>query len=264
MSLIGNIEFFQPEVADISSYLERMDFLFMCNVIEEEKKVPLFLTLIGGEAYILLKDLVSPDLPSEKSYQELKMELKDRFSPKKIVIAERFRFQKCNQQHGESISTFIVKLKSLSKSCEFGQFLKEALRDRFVCGLSSELIQTKLLSKFELTFDTACTTALSMEMTTNQMKSLQPKESVNKIVKSRSQIKREESKEDSKFSRRVNERGSSQGFSTNLKPYFRCGRNHNARNCPALNWECFICQKNRSYIKNVQVEDEGQPSRKPV
>jgi hypothetical protein len=64
MALIGNIEPFQPGVTDLSSYLERMNFLFMCNVVEEDQKVPLFLTLIGAEAYSVLKDLVSPDLPS--------------------------------------------------------------------------------------------------------------------------------------------------------------------------------------------------------
>lgn len=37
MSLIGDIEFLQRKLADISSYLERMDFLFTCNVVEEEE-----------------------------------------------------------------------------------------------------------------------------------------------------------------------------------------------------------------------------------
>jgi hypothetical protein len=64
-----------------------MNFLFMFNVVEEDKKVPLFLTLMGAEAYSVSKDLVSPDLPSSKTYNQLKTALEAHFSPKKIVIA---------------------------------------------------------------------------------------------------------------------------------------------------------------------------------
>jgi hypothetical protein len=116
MALIGNIEPFQPGVTDLSSYLERMNFLFMCNVVEEDQKVPLFLTLIGAEAYSVLKDLVSPDLPSSKTYNQLKTALEAHFSPMKIVIAERFHFYRCSQNADESISEFNQRLKKLTQN----------------------------------------------------------------------------------------------------------------------------------------------------
>lgn len=66
---IGNIEHFDP---NITSYLERMEKLFACNEVETGKRVSMFLTLIGREAYKALKDLLDPDLPKTKSYNELK------------------------------------------------------------------------------------------------------------------------------------------------------------------------------------------------
>lgn len=72
MALIEAIEPFSPRESDITSYIERMEQLFECNEVTDDKKVCMFLTLIGGDAYNTLKDLLSPNLPSAKSYAELK------------------------------------------------------------------------------------------------------------------------------------------------------------------------------------------------
>lgn len=69
MALIGSIEKFNYKEMDITSYLERLEQLFVCNVVEEDKKVPMLLTLIGAEAYGVLKDMLSPKLPSTKTYR---------------------------------------------------------------------------------------------------------------------------------------------------------------------------------------------------
>lgn len=90
MPLIGNIEPFNPQQSDITAYMERIEQLFICNGIEDTKKVALFLTLIGGEAYDVLKDLLSPALPSEKTYSALKTVLINHYGPKRLVIAERY------------------------------------------------------------------------------------------------------------------------------------------------------------------------------
>lgn len=52
----------------------------------------------------------------------------------------------------------------MSKDCEYGTHLDEALRDRLVSGLAVESIQRKLLAEKELTFAQACEIALAMEM----------------------------------------------------------------------------------------------------
>ena len=70
-------------------------------------------------------------------------------------MAERFQFYTRNQKEGESIASYVVTLKNLSSRCEFGAFLPEALRDRLVCGMNDALIDTKLLSQRDLTFEKA-------------------------------------------------------------------------------------------------------------
>lgn len=44
-----------------------MEQLFKCNEVEENKKVPMFLILIGGEAYLVVRDLLAPNAPSTKT-----------------------------------------------------------------------------------------------------------------------------------------------------------------------------------------------------
>lgn len=62
------------------------------------------------------------------------------------------------------MSDFIVPLKQLSTSCDFGAHLDDAIRDTFVSGLISEAVQRKLLAENYVTFKHACDTALSMEI----------------------------------------------------------------------------------------------------
>lgn len=68
-----------------------------------------------------------------------------------LVIGERFQFYQRCQKPKESIAEFAAALRRLSIRCEFGAFLNEALRDRFVCGMWSEAIQKKLLAEDGLT-----------------------------------------------------------------------------------------------------------------
>ncbi|XP_011064377.1 PREDICTED: uncharacterized protein LOC105152048 isoform X2 [Acromyrmex echinatior] len=168
MSLIGNIEPFNPDQADITTYIERIEQLFICNDVNE-KKVPLFLTLLGGEAYNVLKDLLSPQLPSQKTYAALKETLINHYNLKRLVIAERYKFYSANQDSSEDIKSYQIKLKNLSKYCKFEGFLDEALRDKFVFGLFSEQIKQRLLTEDDLTFEKACEIATKMEFTENQI-----------------------------------------------------------------------------------------------
>lgn len=181
MPLIGNIEPFNPQQADITAYMERIEQLFICNGIEDTKKVALFLTLIGGEAYGVLKDLLSPALPSEKTYSDLKTVLINHYSPKRLVIAERYKFYNTSQDSNEDIKAYQAKLKNISKHCEFGRFLEEALRDRFVCELSSERIKQRLLTEDGLTFERACEIAMGMELAEYQTKVMMPEGNVARV-----------------------------------------------------------------------------------
>ena len=160
---VGRMQDFNPDKETIGAYLERFSLYVSVNGIADAKQVPTLLLVIGMTHYTLLRGLVSPAKPEEKTLDELMGLLKTHYDPEPIVIAERFRFYQRNQKQGESISDYLAELRKLASRCQFRDFLGEALRDRLVCGLNNEAIQKALLAESTLTLDSAREKALGME-----------------------------------------------------------------------------------------------------
>ena len=85
------------------------------------------------------------------------------FRPKSLLIAERFRFYQRNQAACESVHDFLADLRRLAITCEFEDFLDQALRNCFVCGLRAEGMQKRLLTEPDLNIARALELARSIE-----------------------------------------------------------------------------------------------------
>lgn len=113
--------------------------------------------------YSLSKSLTTPTKPTELSFTEIVEVMTSygpAFTPKPIVIAETYKFHKCNQMEGQSIREFLAKLQKLVETCDFGGCRDEALRDRLVCGITSQTIRRKLLGVADLTLKKAADIAV--------------------------------------------------------------------------------------------------------
>ena len=161
--VFGRLEAFEPEGENITTYLERVELYFAANNIADDKQTSVLLTVIGTKNYGIIKSLVAPVQPKDKTYTELEAVLKAHFQPKPLLIAERFRFYQRNQAAGESVLDYVAELRRLAISCDFGEFLDQALRDRFVCGLRTESTQKRLLTERDLTLAKAVELASGME-----------------------------------------------------------------------------------------------------
>ena len=144
--------------------MERFERWLSANDIDAGKNADVFVSVLGPTEYGLLKNLVAPKKVSEETYDSLTKAMSLHFKPKPILIAERFRFYKRQQKQDESVSEYILALKKLASTCDFGQFLNDALRDKFVCGLLGERYHKRLLSEKELTFQKACEITLALEL----------------------------------------------------------------------------------------------------
>ena len=109
--LLGHTNEFDSKKEMISAYLERVEMFFQANDIKAEKRVPVLLSVIGAKTYMLLRNLLTPDIPKHKSFAELSTLLKGHYEPKPIVIAERYHFHRRNQKSDESIAEYIAELK---------------------------------------------------------------------------------------------------------------------------------------------------------
>ena len=122
------------ESDDIEDYLERLELFLTANIVEEEKRVG---HLIWAKAYAVVKNLTAPRTPKECNWDRLKELLINHFKPKPPVIVERFAFHKRDQRPGETVNEFVIELRHLARTCNFGNFLDKALRDRLVCSLAN-------------------------------------------------------------------------------------------------------------------------------
>ena len=101
MATVGTLHEFCLETESISAYLERLELFMKANKVEDKRKVAVLLSVVGSKTYNLLRILLSPDSPGDKSYADLERALKAHFESKPSVIAERFHFHRCSQALGE-------------------------------------------------------------------------------------------------------------------------------------------------------------------
>ncbi|XP_077548577.1 uncharacterized protein LOC144161886 [Haemaphysalis longicornis] len=163
-SNFGKLPEFQPDSGNIYFYLERFELFVTANDIPEEKKLQLLLTAIGEKVYVTLHSLLLPKTPSKVTFEEAISVLKKHYAPKSSVVTERYRFNQRKQEAHESVTEFVVELKKLAATCEFGAFLEDAIQaDAIRCRLLA-------MTDAELTWDRACSIATAMETTTQDTK----------------------------------------------------------------------------------------------
>ena len=224
-SVFGQIQEFDPSSELFTVYMERVNLFFTANDVPDEKKVPVFLTVVGKPTYALLRDLLQPSSPIDKTLQDITDVLKKHYQPTPSVIVERFQFHKRNQKEGESVAEYVAELKRLSTHCQFKDYLDDALRDRLVCGLRKESTQKRLLLEDKLTFTKAVETAQNIESVDKQTLEMK-----NGTVDRSCLVH--------------------QVTSSNSTCY-RCGKlNHTASQCRYKDFDCLKCGK-RGHLKVV-------------
>ena len=84
-NLLGLIEAFNIQDDKWDEYYETLEQYFIANEISDNKKLTAtFITLIGKDAFSLLRSLVSPKKPSEMKVDELSEVLRNHLQPRPI------------------------------------------------------------------------------------------------------------------------------------------------------------------------------------
>lgn len=250
MATFGCINTFDSGTESWTQYAERLQQFFIANGIEEDvRRRAIFLTVIGPTTYGLLKNLLSPVLPTAQTLAQLITVLDQHFDPAPSEIVERFRFNTRVRKGGESISTFIAELRRLAKNCNYGQSLDMMLRDRIVCGIQDEAIQRKLLSENALTLARATEIALSMEMAAKNAGDLRIA-----MVSDANFVQRRSAPNKSKEKRNP-------PSTTSARAGVRCNRcggdNHRSQDCRFLRSTCNSCGKIGHIAKVCMSKSKG-------
>ena len=102
-------------------------------------------TVMGPESKKIMNSLPCLTDADKKNPKRIIEELGKYFVPQRNVLYERFVFNSATQKPSETVDEYVVRLRQLANSCEFGDLKDSLIRDRIVIGTSDENGRERLL-----------------------------------------------------------------------------------------------------------------------
>nr|XP_029723943.1 uncharacterized protein K02A2.6-like [Aedes albopictus] len=167
-----HIDAFDRKKIRWARWVERLETAFVIYGIgaEELRRRNLLLHLMGPDTYDIACDKVAPRNLRNMTYQQIVDVLEGHFNPQPLEISENFRF-KCRRQGDknasspdETIDEYLVALRRIAVTCNFGNYLETALRNQLVFGMKRNDIRSRLLERRVLTLTEARDIAVGMEL----------------------------------------------------------------------------------------------------
>ena len=93
--------------------------------------------------------------------------LENYFKPQRHVVYERYVFNSCEQNQGESVDSYVTRLRKVASSCKFWTLTDELIREKLVNSIIDRGTKGKLLREKSLTLDKEIDNARSYEITSN-------------------------------------------------------------------------------------------------
>ena len=200
----------------------------------DSKQVNTLLYCLGEEAESVL---LSTNLTAEERavYNTVIKKLDDFFKVRRNIIFERARFNRRNQQEGESAEQY-MELYRLAETCNYGDLKDEMIRDRLVVGIHDAALSQQLQMDAELTLEKAQKRIRQREAVGEQQKEL------------KGAAEEEVTIQEVKFRRpkkgKVRHTPSHHGKAKTPKTCTRCGKGtHPYDKCPAKEATCHQCSK---------------------
>ena len=204
-------------------------------------------TVMGADCKRIMNSLPSLSAADKKDPAKIVQELKKHFIPQRNVLFERFVFNSAVQKPGETIDEYVVRLRQMADSCEFGTLKDSLIRDRIVIGTTDEGDRERLFRERPVpTLEKAIESLRAFEIsrTHKQVISGKEPEMIQHTEKRRNTYK-------PKGPRKADKQGEPKR-SPKPRPQQRqsesckwCGRkeDHTRKDCPAKDAKCHLCQK---------------------
>ena len=232
--------------AGVQNWHERFELYVTTNDrINDKNQTAFYLTMIGKEAYDLLKDLAYPESTRTRTVKQLQTLLMSYLRPVHFETTERAKFHNITRLGEEPLRDFLLRLQRQASKCNFGDQLTIQLRDRIVAGVNDPEIQKRLLREPGLTYDKAKSILETWDdiniAMSGQVAQVNFQERSRKPSSQPSRHgNRFQGKDKAHFSRKQYE---DRPKKTNLSPCDSCGGPHKRNTCKFQKAECFVCHK---------------------
>ena len=257
MSIHGTVTAFDQSKEDWRSYTERLKHYFVANeVVDNDKKCSILLSVCGPATYRLLRSLAGADKINTEPYKDLVKILQDHYDPNPSPIVQCFKFNSRVRGPDETVAKYVAALRALAEHCFYGDILDDMLRDRLVCGVQQDSIQQRLLAEKDLTYQKALELATAMEAAAQGSQDMKRASGFSHATNqgihwnSSKDGRKKYSPADS-----IPRSKQQKGRSSKLTCY-HCGGEHQANVCKFIETECFHCKK-RGHIAKVCRAKQG-------
>ena len=144
------------DIEAITDWHERF-FLHVAThpYIDSSNEASHYLSLVGKDAYRLLKDLTYPTKLTTLTVKDMQATLEKHLRPRNFEVYEREKFHTMQKKPDESYKNFILRVQRQASKCNFGSNLDLQLRDRLVAGITDLELKRRLLKESKLTLHMA-------------------------------------------------------------------------------------------------------------
>nr|XP_029717032.1 uncharacterized protein K02A2.6-like [Aedes albopictus] len=178
---------------------------------------------MGSETYDVICDKVAPDSPRTKTYQDIVATV----AAKDAASAD------------ETVDEYLVALRRIAVTCNFGAYLDTALRNQLVFGIKRNDIRSRLLEKRQLTLQDAREIAVSMELSRKGGAEIEGGSSRQEVHA----VHHPAGKKEKQSAKKMPHVNKSAGKSASDGCCFRCGdKSHFANACKHKQIVCSYCK----------------------
>lgn len=131
-------------------WLKSFDLFVMASgITNEPQKKALLLHYAGVDVQDIFYAFSQET--QDKGFADTKKALTDHFEPKKNTTFERHIFRQATQQADETISTFVTRLKTIARGCNYGDLHDDMIKDQVIEKCRSASFKRRLLREDDLT-----------------------------------------------------------------------------------------------------------------
>ena len=217
---IPKIPQFNPSEIALEKYIVLLEANFSTyEVTDENKKKNFLIVSLGTKIFDTLCNLTAPELPSDKTYDDLVTLLKDHFTSRPSYHRSLCLFQQRRKSSTETLKEVYVDLKNLANNCKFGNSYDGRLRDQLFIAVDNQPYFKYLMSE-DLKLENMSSKELLERLLTLE-KAHMGEQTENKINLQKNYVKKEVKREECKH----------------------CGYPHNSYNCKFKGLSCNQCGK---------------------
>ena len=232
------------------------------------KQISTFLYCLGEEAENVLAS-TNATAEDRSDFGRTITKFDDYFKVRKNVIYERARFNRRNQQRGETAEQYIMALYSLSEHSDYGDLTEQMIRDRLVVGIRDTTLSEKLQMDSALTLESAKKAIRQREAVHEQQQTLKGDGRANAEIEAVHSPRKYKQRTGAGQRTERREKWTSARPQSNSRAGEKCGRcgreRHPREKCPAKDEQCHNCKRRGHFSsqcrsKAVSSIHDGDPS----